>query len=221
LKGGTLKVYYDRANYQMTTANTKWKLEGDYFEGCNCDSICPCIFMVDPDKGYCDATVAWHIQKGYYENTQLDGLNAVAVFHAPGNMFTGPKMKMAVYIDEKASSAQAEALKKILSGQAGGFFSALPNLIGENLGIRSVPIEFHTEGRHRALSIPKLLELRIEGVVGGDKNKESVILNPGFTVAPGYDPVIARSSKYSFNDYGMTWDNSGKNGFYSKFIYGP
>jgi hypothetical protein len=23
----------------MTTANTKWKLEGDYFEGCNCDSI--------------------------------------------------------------------------------------------------------------------------------------------------------------------------------------
>ena len=116
---------------------------------------------------------------------------------------------------------QGEALKKILSGQAGGFFSALPNLIGENLGIRSVPIEFHTEGRHRALSIPKLLELRIEGVVGGDKNKESVILNPGFTVAPGYDPVIARSSKYSFNDYGMTWDNSGKNGFYSKFIYGP
>jgi hypothetical protein len=46
------------------------------------------------------------------------------------------------------------------------------------------------------------LELQIEGIVGGDKNKESVILNPGFTVAPGYDPVIARSSKNSFNDMG-------------------
>jgi hypothetical protein len=68
------------------------------------------------------------------------------------------------------------------------------------MGIRSVPIEFHTDGRRRWLSIPKLLELQIEGIVGGDNNKESVILNPGFTVAPGYDPVIARSRKNSFND---------------------
>lgn len=131
------------------------------------------------------------------------------------------KMKMAVYIDEKANSAQGEALKKILSGQAGGFFSAVTNLIGENMGIRSVPIEFHTEGRRRWLSIPKLLELQIEGVAGGDKNRESVIVNPGFTVGPGIDPVIARSSKYTFNDYGMTWDNSSKNGFYSRFTYAP
>jgi len=29
-----------------------WKIEGDYFEGCNCDSICPCIFLADPDKGF-------------------------------------------------------------------------------------------------------------------------------------------------------------------------
>jgi hypothetical protein len=55
----------------------------------------------------------------------------------------------------------------------------------------------------------------------GDKNRESVIVNPGFTVAPGFDPVIARSSKYTFNDYGMTWDNSSKNGFYSRFTYAP
>jgi hypothetical protein len=32
------------------TASAKWVLEGDYFEGCNCDSICPCIFKGDPDK---------------------------------------------------------------------------------------------------------------------------------------------------------------------------
>jgi hypothetical protein len=33
-KGERLKQYPDKANHQMTTANTKWKLEGDYFEGC-------------------------------------------------------------------------------------------------------------------------------------------------------------------------------------------
>jgi hypothetical protein len=64
----------------MTDANSHdWKLEGDYFEGCNCDSICPCIFLLDPDKGYCNVTVAWHIEKGHhYDSTQLNGLNAVA-----------------------------------------------------------------------------------------------------------------------------------------------
>jgi hypothetical protein len=30
-----------------------WKLEGDYFEGCNCDITCPCTFTEDPDEGEC------------------------------------------------------------------------------------------------------------------------------------------------------------------------
>ena len=57
-------------------------------------------FFVRPDKGYCNAMVAWHIERGHYDQTQLDGLNAVAVFVAAGNMFSGPKMKAAFYLDE-------------------------------------------------------------------------------------------------------------------------
>jgi hypothetical protein len=67
-----------------TTTNsatiTSWKLEGDYFEGCNCDTICPCTFMGDPDEGNCHATAAWHIQRGTYGNTTVDNLNVVAGF---------------------------------------------------------------------------------------------------------------------------------------------
>ncbi|MDP9288878.1 MAG: DUF1326 domain-containing protein [Thermoproteota archaeon] len=93
----------------MTTANTKWKLEGDYFEGCNCDSICPCIFKGDPDEGFCNATAAWHIQKGSYnDKINFNGLNVVALFHTPGNMLTGPKWDAALYIDERASKEQTE-----------------------------------------------------------------------------------------------------------------
>ena len=28
---------------------SSWKLEGDYFEGCNCDIVCPCVYFLDPD----------------------------------------------------------------------------------------------------------------------------------------------------------------------------
>jgi hypothetical protein len=31
--------------------------------------------------------------------------------------------------------------------------------------------------------------------------------------------MVAKSVKYTYNDHGMKWDNSGKNGFYSKFTY--
>ena len=198
-----------------------WKLEGDYFEGCNCNITCPCIFLSDPDEGDCYVTCAWHIQKGNYENLTLDNLNVVAMFHTPGNMVTGPKWKAALYIDDRASVEQTDALKRIYSGQAGGFFAAVANFIGEILGIKSVTIEFGIDGKRRWLYIKNSVELEIEGINGIDPNKESCIVNPAFTAVPGSDLVVAHSSKYSYNDHRLQWNNSGKNGFYCRFSYSP
>jgi hypothetical protein len=197
----------------------KWRIEGDYFEACNCDTVCSCIFLGNPDQGQCDLTSAWHIQNGHYENTKLDSLNVAALFHTPGNMWTGPKWKAALYLDERASKEQAEALGKIYSGQAGGFFSIVAGLIGEIVGVRSVPIKFEAEGKKRSLEIPSAIDLTIEGITGGDQKSESVITNPPISVTPGFPMMVAKSVKYTYNDHGMKWDNSGKNAFYSKFTY--
>jgi hypothetical protein len=97
---------------------SSWKLVGDYFEGCNCDMVCPCVFFGDPDEGDCHVTCAWHIQKGNYGNTDLSNLNVVALFNTPGNMATGPKWKAALYIDERATQQQKDLIIKIYSGQA-------------------------------------------------------------------------------------------------------
>ncbi len=61
-----------------------WKVQGDYFEACNCESTCPCLFLSDPDHGDCQLAIAWHIDKGHYGSTSLDGLNVVAIFYTPG-----------------------------------------------------------------------------------------------------------------------------------------
>jgi hypothetical protein len=201
--------------------STPWKIEGDYFEGCNCDLACPCTLSEDPDKGECYVTSAWHIQKGNYGNTSLDGLNVVAMFHAPGNMFKGPKWKGAFYLDEKANPQQNDALTKIYSGQAGGFFSAVTNLVGEVLGIRSVPIEFNINGKRRSLRVKDSIELDIEGINGRDANKDVLLVNPSFSAVPGADLVVSRSSRYNYKDHGIEFNNSGKNGFYCKFSYSP
>ena len=200
----------------------QWKLEGDYFEGCNCKLICPCIFLEDPTDGNCHVTTAWHIQRGNYNNTtNLDGLNVVGVFNTPGNMATGPKWKAALYLDQTATREQSEALTKISSGQAGGFFAVLSNHIGEVLGVKSAPIEFGVDGKRRWIHIKDSLELEIEGVTGMDSSKESRVVNAALSVVPGSDLIVARSTKYSYNDHGMQWDNSGKNGFYCRFSYSP
>ena len=143
------------------------------------------------------------------------------MFHTPGNMVTGPKWKAALYIDYRASVEQTDALKRIYSDQADGFFAAVANFIGEILGIKSVTIEFGVDGKRRWLYIKNSVELEIEGIKGTDPNKESYIVNPAFTAVPGSDLVVAHSSKYSYNDHGLQWNNSGKNGFYCRFSYSP
>lgn len=209
------------ATYESESSlpSSSWKIEGDYFEGCNCDVICPCIFMADPDEGFCDVIPAWHINRGTFDNVILDDLNVVAFFHAPGNMLTGPKWKVVMYIDQRATAEQLDAITKIYSGQSGGFFEAAKNLFGEVLGIKQSTIEFGVEGRRRWLRINDSLELDIEGIKGADQSREALIINPAFSAVPDSDLAVAHSTKNIYNDFGFKWNNSGKNGFYCKFKY--
>ena len=61
----------------------------------------------------------------------------------------------------------------------------------------------------------------IEGLTGSDPNVESKVVNPAFSNTPGYDPVIAHSTRHTYKDHGLEWDNSGRNAFYSGFAYHP
>jgi hypothetical protein len=217
-----------------------WRLEGDYFDGCNCKSICPCIFALDPTEGHCMGIAAWHIEKGYFtagakngcnrdngnkNNNSIDlaNLNIIMSVHAPGHMFKGPRWKVALYLDEKADNDQIDVLTKIFTGQAGGdFFAEIVPLIGEILGVKSVPIEFIIEDKkRRRIKIPYIVEMEKEGLAGNDPNVESKVVNPAFSNTPGYDPVIARSLRHTYKDHGLEWNNSGRNAFYSRFTYSP
>jgi hypothetical protein len=227
----------------MTNKNhPDWRLEGDYFDGCNCKSICPCVFSLDPTEGECKGLAAWHIERGHFTNgtddsggnrtnnnntnknsINLADLNVIVSVHAPGHMLTGPKWKIALYLDEKANNDQKDALTKIFTGQVGGeFFAEMLSRTGEVLGIRSVPIYFSIEGKkRRKIEIPSIAEMEIEGLTGSDPNIESKVVNPAFSNTPGYDPVIARSTKHTYKDNSLEWDNSRRNAFYSRFAYGP
>jgi hypothetical protein len=195
----------------------KWMLNGTYFEACNCEAACPCVMAGPPTTGECTVLVAWHIDRGSFGGTALDGLNAVLAAHAPGHMLQ-TKWTVALYLDERANAEQREALTKILSGQAGGVPGVLASFIGQVLGVKPAPIEYRAEGKTRSLAIPGVAAAEIEAILGRNE-AEITVTNHPVAVAPGFPAVVSRSKSLSYRDYGYEWTISGKNGFYSPFSY--
>ena len=198
----------------------KWQLTGTYFEACNCDLACPCVFLSPPTAGDCKALVGWHIEKGSLGEVNLDGLNVAIYVHSPGNMVQG-NWKAALYLDERATPAQKDGLTQIFSGQVGGHPKILASLISQVLGLKSVPIEYHSEGKKRSLRIPEIAEAEIEALPG-QGGAEVTISNHPLCIAPGQTAVVSKSKRASYRDHGLELEVSGKNGFYSPFTYqGP
>jgi hypothetical protein len=73
-------------------------------------------------------------------DVDLKGLNAVVV-SSPKQMTDGG-WKLALYIDERASKAQADALTGIFSGASGGHLANLGPLVGSVAGVTAAPITF-------------------------------------------------------------------------------
>ena len=198
----------------------QWNLAGTYFETCNCDVACPCVFLSPPTTGECTALVGWHIDKGRSGTLNLDGLNVALAVYSPGHMAQG-KWQVALYLDDQASQAQKDALTPIFAGQAGGHFGAIAPFIGQVLGVKSVPITFQATGKKRSLQVANLAHAEIEAVEG-QGGADVVISNHPLTIAPGKPAVVAKSKHLSYADHGLKWEVSEKNGFYSAFAYqGP
>ncbi len=195
----------------------KWKISGTYFEACNCDIACPCTFLSAPTTGECNALVGWHINEGSFDDVNLDGLNVALAVHSPGHMLE-VKWQAAVYLDETASETQHDALAKIFTGKVGGHPAILVSFVGEVLGLKSVPIEFEANGKQRKLKIVNVAEMEVEGLQN-ESGADVSINNPLLGIAPGYPLMVAKSTKLNYTDHGITWEISGKNGFYSPFTY--
>ena len=196
----------------------EWKLNGTYFEACNCDAACPCVFLSDPTEDDCTALVAWHIDKGNFDGVSLDDLNIALAVHSPGNM-AAVKWSAAVYFDDSATDSQKNALTQIFTGQAGGHPGRLVSHVGEVLGVSSLPMTYQAEGKSRSLQIEGVAEAEIEAMSQGQGGADITIDNHPLCIAPGYAAVVSKNKNVTYQDHGLDWKFSGKNGFYSPFTY--
>lgn len=194
-----------------------WSLSGTYFESCNCDAACPCVFLSEPTEDECTVLVGWHIDQGHAEEVGLDGLNVALAVHSPGHMAQVP-WTVALYLDERADGKQSDVLTRIFTGQAGGHPERLAGHIGTVLGITSVAIDFTADGRRRSLRIGEVGSVAIEGIEGQQGMPVTVTGHP-LAIAPGYPVEVGRSTQLRYHDHGLDWELSEKNAFSSPFAY--
>ncbi len=195
----------------------QWSVTGTYFEACNCDMACPCVFTNAPTEGDCKVLFGWHIEQGSFGQVRLNGLNVALAVYSPGHMLQ-TKWQAALYLDDTASDAQKNALTQIYAGQAGGHLANVAALIGQVLGVSSKKMVYQANGRKRSLEIAGVATSEIEAI-DGQGGADVTLCNVPFTAVPGYPAVQSKSKQLSYHDYGMNWEISGKNGFYSPFKY--
>ena len=198
----------------MTTAES-WRIRGDVLEVCNCNVTCPCNFGGDPTQSPCEAVQGYRIQEGNLGNTQLGGVNLALYLRIPGKLYEG-NWTLGVYIDQRATEGQVQALGTILSGQAGGMFAVLSGLIGTALPPKQVPITFETvNGEHR-VSVPGLLDVgseRIPNAMPGEPPLDTKVTDPAVPFFNGGPASIRRSSVFSLTDPDLSFQHPGGSSF--------
>jgi hypothetical protein len=179
--------------------------EGTALFQCECTAYaCPCQKNGAPNHGTCEAADFAHISHGRYGKVPLDGLNVVVV----GNLVdkNAARLYGTIYIDEKATSAQREAIVAIVQVQSGGNETSSMSAFQ----VRAVPMLFgeSPDKTTYTLSIPGILEEKaVLHRDGSGKPVSTVTAMDAWSNTEHYlDNVVY---KYHDAEVHREWDHSG------------
>lgn len=187
-----------------------WHLKGELMLSCSCDVFCPCVISLgkhDPTEGSCQGWAGVRIDDGKFGDIDLTGLNVGLLLDIPGPMGRG-NWTAGLYVDERASADQLEALTKIFSGAAKGSTGVLSILVGTFLGVTQVPITYETEGDIRRFNIPKTITGEIRPIGGKRSGEDVVVSNSGYWIAP--EIIVAKADVSRVRAKSRVWDFAGR-----------
>ena len=91
-------------------ATPAWQVNGQYYETCSCDFVCPCLpgqMVVTPSKASCTFAMAFQIERGRFGAVSLDGLGFIVLGLTPEAMGKG-NWSVGLVADERASVEQRD-----------------------------------------------------------------------------------------------------------------
>ena len=197
-----------------------WRIQGSYFESCNCEAICPCR-TIDGRRGgrsthgECLGVLSWVIDQGSADAIALDGL-AVGMAIRYHDDEPGSPWSYVLYLDERALPDQRDALEGIYTGRFGGdALRHFPWAWKESrlLAVRSVEMEVSHEPRRQWLRVRDHVTVRIRDAWSGPETVSCVI--------PGHEQrgeeLIADELRVA--DGSLRFELHGNCGYSSEFDY--
>ncbi|HET7702832.1 MAG TPA: DUF1326 domain-containing protein [Candidatus Limnocylindrales bacterium] len=172
-----------------------YEIEGRLLEVCTCNVLCPCWVGEDPDGGTCEGTMAWAVDQGTIEGTDVSGLVVGTTVHIPGNVLTPKSWTAAFFVDERATPEQEAALLKLFTGQLGGAIADMAGLIGEVVSVERVPFTFTVEGGRGRFTMGTAVEAELAPLIGAT-GKSTVLAETAFSTIPGSPAYVGKASTY-------------------------
>jgi hypothetical protein len=146
-----------------------WRVRGSYFEGCNCEAICPCRSVGGrpggPSSfGECFGALSSHIQDGHADGASLSGLRVVMSLRYLDQVQPSTPWEVVLYVDREADDAQRAAVADIFLGRDGGTVAQLYGpAIGQVNAVWPARITLeHAEPRKR-IKVAGYLTVQAEG----------------------------------------------------------
>ncbi len=191
----------------MSATGTKWSLDADFLQACNCDYGCPCEFSAPPTRGFCEGTGVWKITKGQFGDLALDGLGVGFAAHWPKAIHEG-NGTLALFVDEKASDAQRQALLTICSGQAGGLpFEILAQTFSTVLDPIYTSIDVKLDGRNSTARVGSQMDVELEPIknpVTGEPEDVRIEHGTGF-IFKSADAVSGKACRVDVPGLAFSW----------------
>jgi len=161
-----------------------WRVRGSYFEGCNCEAICPCRSVHGrpggpSSYGECFGALSWNVTDGHADDLELSGLSVVMTLRYFDNVTPTTRWEVVLYIDERANEDQVAALADIFLGRAGGTVAALYGpAIGQVHAVRSARITLEHVAPRKRIGVVGYVTLESEGAASEINDVQCGI--PGF-----------------------------------------
>lgn len=200
-----------------------WRIQGEWWDVCNCDIGCPCEFAVTPTMGFCEGVHGWSIREGHFGDVTFKNLAAVTITRFEGHPLSKNR-EIGFVIDAKANKKQRRALELIYSGNAGGRFAIWGDMIVRPLGVKFMPINMKYQDDDWFFEIPGKAIARGVPYAGGmvPEGQRCIIINPPRPEAgPGY-VTVGQGRELDIDVLGMKFAWPNKSAKHMPFdLWGP
>ena len=202
-----------------SVAPKSYRLRGAFLEACDCYTICPCWVGRPADDGGCSGVLAWSVEKGEIDGTDVSGRTLVSASIHPGPR-ADTRHHVAFFVDDGADDKALGLLAEALSGALGGPLGDLARILDAEVSVERARIAITRNGRLTRLSVGGVIDVETAAVVN-DAGAAMALRNGALGGALDADAEVGVSRRIRV---GLPWigfdiDMTGRSAMQGRFDY--